>query len=183
MRRTKWAAAAAAVIALAAAGCGTSDAGTGTAAAPAPLSPRPGGTGPLTKQSVRTDIDTSAADADIPANAPEFATMNEDAPAGSPRSCSLGFKGFGTKTTAVDVAHYEAVVRELHERDWQQAREPDNRRDPTGVIYEARVVLKQRGWTMVAEYRTVAERGVITLAAFDDACMEKQHSPASSPVD
>ncbi|MFF7679066.1 hypothetical protein [Actinacidiphila glaucinigra] len=88
MRSTKWAAVAVAVIALGATGCGASDTSTEAAAAPvlAPPQPRPKGTGPLTKEVVRTDLDTSAADAGIPANAPDFGGMNEDAEAGSPRS-------------------------------------------------------------------------------------------------
>ncbi|MEU1542054.1 hypothetical protein ABZ461_28880 [Actinacidiphila glaucinigra] len=170
MRSTKWAAVAVAVIALGAAGCGASGAGTEAAAAPA--SPRPKGTGPLTKEVVRTDLDASAVDAGIPANAPDFGGMNEDAEAGSPRSCGLGFKGFGTKATKVDVARWESVVGELRERDWKQAREPDKRRGSDGVVYDARVVLKQRGWTMVAEYLS-SRVGVITLLAYEDACMKK----------
>ncbi|MFF3257007.1 hypothetical protein ACFYWP_39905 [Actinacidiphila glaucinigra] len=179
MRSTKWATVAVAVIALGAAGCGASDSGTEGAAAPvlAPPQPRPQGTGPLTKDVVRTDLDTSAADAGVPANAPEFGGMNEDAEAGSPRSCALGFKGFGTKAAKVDVARWESVVGELRERDWQQAREPDKRRGPDGVVYDARVVLKQRGWTMVAEYLS-SQVGVITLLAYDDACMKKINADA-----
>ncbi len=119
MRSTKWAAVVMAVIAFGVAGCGAGDVGTDAAAAPA--SPRPEGTGPLTKEVVRTDLDTSAADAGVPANAPDFGGMNEDAEAGSPRSCGLGFKGFATKATEVDVARWESVVAELRERDWQDA--------------------------------------------------------------
>ncbi|MBT2443889.1 hypothetical protein J7E93_28095 [Streptomyces sp. ISL-36] len=179
MRRTKWAAMAVAVIVLGAAGCGTSDAGTGVAAAPVPTSPRPQGTGPLTKEVVRTDLDTSAAAAGVPANASEYARVPEDASAGSPRSCVVGFKGFGTEATPVDVARYEAVVGELRKRDWQQPRDRKERKGvDDGVIYEAQVVLKQRGWTMVAEYRTAPEDGVITLMAFEDVCMKKNGADA-----
>lgn len=175
MHRTKWAAVAAAVIVLGAAGCGTGDAGTGASALPP--SPRPKGTGLLTKEVVRADLDTSAADAGAPASVPEFAGMNEDAEAGSLRSCGIGFKGFGTETTTVDVARYDAVVRELRERDWQPAQEPEKRKGKSGAIYDAHDLLKQRGWTMVAEYMDLGD-GVITLMAYDDACMKKIHANA-----
>ncbi|MEU6515582.1 hypothetical protein [Streptomyces sp. NPDC046978] len=170
MHRTKWAAVAVAVIALGAAGCSTGDAGTGTSASPP--SPRPKGTGPLTKEVVRTDLDTAAADAGAPATVPEYAGVNEDAEAGSLRSCGVGFKGVGTETATVDVARYDAVVRELRERDWQPAQEPEKRKDKSGAIYSAHELLKQRGWTMVAEYMDQGV-GVITLLAYDDACMKK----------
>lgn len=120
VHRTKWAAVAAAVIVLGAAGCGTGNASTGASALPP--SPRPKGTGLLTKEVVRADLDTSAADAGAPASVPEFAGMNEDAEAGSLRSCGIGFKGFGTETTTVDVARYDAVVRELRERTGSRPR-------------------------------------------------------------
>ncbi|MFD9421964.1 MULTISPECIES: hypothetical protein [unclassified Streptomyces] len=178
MRRTKWATVAVAVIALGAAGCGTSDAGTEVDATP--KSPRPKGTGVLTKEVVRTDLDTSAADAGVPANAPEYGRMSDDTPAGSAsQSCSVAFKGFGTKTAPVDIARYEAVVGELRERDWQQPQERYERKDADdGVVNLARVVLNQRGWSVVAEYRTFQEDGVITLSAFDDACVKKNDADA-----
>ncbi|MFJ7256901.1 hypothetical protein ACIQWV_31075 [Streptomyces sp. NPDC098085] len=179
MRSTKWVAVTIAVIALGAAGCGTSDVGTGGAAAPVSVSPRPKGTGPLTKEVVRTDLDASATAAGVPANAPEFARVYEGASAGSPQSCGVGFKGFGSKATPVDVARFEAVVGELRERDWQQPQERTERKGvDDGVIDEARAVLKQRGWTMVAEYRTSGEDGGITLMAFEDACMKKNGADA-----
>jgi hypothetical protein len=132
-----------------------------------PASPRPTGTGPLTKEVVRTDLDASAAAVGVPANAPEYARGYEDASVGSRLSCGVGFKGFGSQATPVDAARLDAVVGELRERDWKQAGERTERK---GV--DARVVLKQRGWTMVAEYRT-PEDGVITLVAIEDACMKK----------
>ena len=93
MRRMMWAAVAVAVMALGAAGCGTSDADTGVSAAPVTASPqpRPASTGPLTKEVVRADLDTSAADAGLPANVPEYAGMYEDAEAGTLQVCGIGF--------------------------------------------------------------------------------------------
>ncbi|MFB7313389.1 hypothetical protein [Streptomyces sp. NPDC056192] len=126
---------------------------------------------------MRTDLDTSAADAGAPASVPEYAGMNEDAEAGSLRSCGIGFKGVGTESTTVDVARYDAVVRELRERDWQSAQEPEKRKDKSGAIYGAHELLKQRGWTMVAEYMDQGD-GVITLLAYDDACTKKIHANA-----
>ncbi|MFG2987214.1 hypothetical protein ACGFYQ_39270 [Streptomyces sp. NPDC048258] len=179
MRRTKWAAVAIAVIALGAAGCGTGDAGTEGEVAP--MSPRPSGTGPLTREVARTDLDTAAAAAGIPANVPEYAGMNEDAPAGSPRSCGVAFKGFGTETTPVDVARFDAVVRELRKRDWEQSGKRTDRKDvKDGVINQAQVTLKQRGWTTLAEYRTALDGGVITLLSSEDECMKKFGADASA---
>ncbi|MFE7245830.1 hypothetical protein [Streptomyces sp. NPDC057580] len=184
MSRTKRAAAvAAAVVALGATSCGTSNtgAGTGTGATAAPMSasPRPTGTGPLTKNVVRTDLDTAAADAGLPANAPEFADVNADAPAGSAQACGIAFKGFGTKATPTDTARFDKVVDELRERDWQQPGDRTEYKGTDGAVYEAHVVLKQRGWTMGAEYRNAGEDGVITLMAFDDTCMKKNGTGTS----
>ncbi|MEE4490154.1 hypothetical protein [Streptomyces sp. BE230] len=185
MRRTKWAAVAVsvAVIALGAAGCGTSDTDAeGAAAAPISTTPRPKGTGPLTKDVVRTDINTSAADAGIPANAPEWGRGFEDAPADSARSCSASFKGFGTEATPVDVDRHKTVVDELRERGWQQTRTAKERNDRGDrQINMSQAILKQRGWTVVATYRTFDENGVITLTAFEDACM-KEKGADSGPV-
>ncbi|MBO0917068.1 hypothetical protein J1C73_22980 [Streptomyces laculatispora] len=165
MARTKWAALAIAVIALGATGCGTGAADTGAVAAP-----RPEGTGPLAKKDVRADLDTSVADAGVPDNAPEFGRdAQEGTSGGSPRSCAVAFKGFGTDTTSVDLTRFEAVVSELRERDWQQPREDLKGADAVG---ETRVVLKQRGWTLVAGYMDI-QKGVITLLAAEDACMKR----------
>lgn len=46
------------------------------------------------------------------------------------------------------------------------------RKDRSGGIYDIRVILKQRGWTMAAEYKA-DPYGVVTLLAYDDACMKK----------
>ncbi|MFJ3532836.1 hypothetical protein [Streptomyces sp. NPDC090132] len=172
MSRTIWVAVAAAVIALGAAGCGTSDADTG-AAAPSSPSPRPKGTGPLPEKVVRTDLDTSTADAGVPANAPDFARSAEERSDGSPASCTVAFKGFGTKSTPVDLSSFEGVVSELGERDWQLSRKREDRKRKDGDIAESRTVLKQRGWTLIANYLVLADNGVITLFASEDACIKK----------
>ncbi|MGW6704367.1 hypothetical protein ACWGDE_05685 [Streptomyces sp. NPDC054956] len=190
MRRTKWAAAAMAVIALGAVSCGTSDSGTGGtgkaaaggAAAQAPASPRPEGTGPLTKDVVRTDLDTSAAAAGLPANDPEYARIQQEAPADSPRSCSVAFKGFGSKAVPVNVARFDSVVGELRGRGWQESRERARRKvGNDGSVQLAGTAFKQRGWTLVAEYRTFTDEGVVTLMAIDDACA-KQKGADGVPV-
>lgn len=167
MHGTKWAVVAA-LAALAATGC------SGASASPPP---RPEGTGPLTKKVVRTDFDTSAADAGVPASVPDYAGLNEGAEAGSLRSCSIGFKAFGTDTAKTDSARFDAMVRELRERDWQPARKPERLKDKAGAVYVVQEVLKQRGWTTVAEYRD----GVITLLGFDDVCTKKRHAGAGPP--
>ncbi|MFD5511961.1 hypothetical protein ACFWIB_29925 [Streptomyces sp. NPDC127051] len=127
---------------------------------------------------MRTDLDASAAAAGVPANAPEDAGA---ASAGGPSSCAVGFKGFGSKSAPVDVARLDAVVRGLRAREWQQPQERTECKGKDGAIGEARVLLKQRGWNMVAEYRAFGEGGVITLTAFDDACM-KESGPGATPV-
>ncbi|MFI6416945.1 hypothetical protein ACIBG6_05905 [Streptomyces sp. NPDC050842] len=180
MHRTKWAAVAIAVIALGAAGCGGAG-DTGVAAKTAPPSPRPQGTGPLSKEVIRSDLDTSVADAGVPANAPKYARTFDDAPVGSKQSCSVAFKGFGTETTPVDLARYEALVGELRERGWRQSGDRKERKDVDGAIGEVQAVLKQRGWTIVTDYASIPEEGVITLMAFEDACMKK-HGYGTGPV-
>ncbi|MFJ4773958.1 hypothetical protein ACIP88_33425 [Streptomyces uncialis] len=157
MGRSKWAAAVAvAVIVAGAAGCGVDGSGAGAAVTPAP--PRPKGTGTLPEEVVRADLDTSAADADVPANE-EFAREAADARPGTPRSCSVALQAWATDTAAtpVDIARYDAAVRELRERDW---RTHDQRvhKTPDGETDYARMILKQRGWTLFALPRTASFR-------------------------
>lgn len=179
MRVAKWAAVTVMAVMLGAAGCSSGEGDGGDAKAPA--SPRPQGTGQLTKGIVRADLDTSVADAGVLANAPEYAQNFERAPTGSQPSCTVAFKGFGTDTNPVDLARFEVLVGELRERAWQQPGDRKERKDRDGVIGVAEVVLKQRGWRMVAEYRSIPEEGVITLMAFDEACM-KRYGTNNGPV-
>ncbi|MFD9303022.1 hypothetical protein ACFWCB_10155 [Streptomyces sp. NPDC060048] len=166
MSRTKWAAVAVVVIALGAAGCGG---GTGSGAASGPVSPRPEGTGLLTREVVRTDIDTSAAAAGLPATDPEWRKMGEER---KPGQCLVPFKGFYTEAVPADPARFEAAVRELGRRDWQDAGKKEQKKDKKGKVYEATIVLEQRGWRIVAEYREI--HGTIGLTAFDIACAQEQ---------
>ncbi|KPI15399.1 hypothetical protein OV450_2537 [Actinobacteria bacterium OV450] len=175
MCRKIWTAAAAAVIALGAAGCGAGAGGAGEAAAPA--SPRPEGTGPLTKEVVRADIGDSAAAAGVPASALEYAPNRAD---GQP-SCAVSAKGFGSKSASLDATSLDVAVRALGAREWRQSQGRTERKGKDGSIGEARVLLTQRGWSMVAEYRYFGEGGVITFTAFDDACM-KQNGSGAGPA-
>ncbi|MFI5666193.1 hypothetical protein [Streptomyces sp. NPDC051704] len=179
MRRTKWAAAAMVFIGLGAVSCGTSDAGT-SGNAEIRVAPRPEGTGPLTKDFVRTDLEAAVTAAGLPANAPEYARGYERAPADSQLSCAVGFMGSQDGTVKVDVARYEAVLRELGKRDWQQEKKPERREDKAGKVFDAKAGLGQRGWRLSAEYRTSENGGTVRLVAFDDACM-KAHG-AQAPV-
>ncbi|MFF3212503.1 hypothetical protein ACFYYB_17765 [Streptomyces sp. NPDC002886] len=165
MSRTKWAAVMTAVIALGAAGCGS-----GTGAGSSPVSPRPEGTGLLTREVVRADLDTSAAAAGAPANDPEWLSRSEES---SAWRCAVVFKGYGTEAEPVDVARFKATVRELDRRDWEDAGESEERKDEDEV-YVSRVLLDQRGWRIVAEYWGKPAGGIISLVAFDNACEEKR---------
>ncbi|MET9621956.1 hypothetical protein ABZZ37_14460 [Streptomyces sp. NPDC006464] len=176
MSRPKWTAIAAAVVVLGTAGCGT-DAG----ATAAPPSPRPAGTGPLSKQVVRTDLDGSAADAGAPANDPWVAGRDNAAPADSPQACTIAYKGFATETQPIEAAHLDRVVRELEERDWKQFGDRKERKAPDGVVFEAHAVLAQRGWRLLAEYRHSPANDVLTLSAFDDTCLKK-NGPLPDPI-
>lgn len=180
MRRMKWAAVAIAVIGLAAAGCGTSEGGAKGGNA-VPVAPRPEGTGSLTKDFVRADLDAAAAAAGVPANAPKYALGYEQAPADSQLSCAVGFMGSREEKAKVDVARYDAVLRELGKRGWQQEGEPQRRKDKSGKPSDAMVGLGQRGWRLTAEYRSLDNGGTIRLLAFDDACM-KAHGLQAAPV-
>ncbi|ROQ23612.1 hypothetical protein EDD98_7562 [Streptomyces sp. PanSC19] len=179
MSRAKWATAAIAVIALGAAGCGKIDTSTGATSAPALASPRPKGTGPLTKEVVRTDLGTSLSDAGVPANDPEYARKLEEGPAGSPPSCVVVFRSIGDKTALLDFARYKAVVGELRERAWQQSGGLREHENLDKVIGDAVATLRQRGWTMDAQYGTAQKKSAITLMAYNDACMQKNGIEAS----
>ncbi|MCX4659122.1 hypothetical protein [Streptomyces uncialis] len=172
MGRARWAAAVAvAVVVVGAAGCGTGGSGAGAAVTPAP--PRPKGTGPLPREVVRADLDTSAADADVPANE-EFARDAAGVRPGTAASCSVALKAWTTDTTAtpVDIARYDAAVRELRERDWR-THDQRVRKTPDGETEYARMILKQRGWTLFTEFIGPGHDGQISLRAFEDACMKK----------
>ncbi|MFJ7423427.1 hypothetical protein ACIQXD_33195 [Streptomyces uncialis] len=172
MGRAKWAAAVAvAVVVVGAAGCGTSGSGAGAAVTPAP--PRPKGTGTLPEEVVRADLDTSAADADVPANE-EFAREAAGVPPGTAASCSVPLKAWVTDTTAtpINIARYDAAVRELRERDWR-THDQRVRKTPDGETEFARMILKQRGWTLFASFMGPGDDGEISLRAVEDACMKK----------
>lgn len=158
-RRKRWAVAAAAGIVLGAAGCGT-----GGAAGAEP-------TGPLTKEGARTDLHGSAASARLPASDPRWDGALADAPADSPSSCGVSYKGYGDKGVKVDLDRFDAVLDELGERHWKTAGKREGRK---GI--DSRVQLKQRGWTLSAEWRTLPDdsgNGQITLFAWEDDCMAK----------
>ncbi|MFD7863242.1 hypothetical protein [Streptomyces sp. NPDC059783] len=169
MNRTTWIAWVLAVIAVGATGCDTGGTGAGTSA-PKSVAPRPQGTGPLPEKVVRADLDTTAAEAGVPNNAPDYARSAENRTDGSLASCTVAFKGYGTKAEPADPALFDRVVSGLHERDWRESRqrEEDTR---GGSVAEARVVLEQRGWTLIASYQDVLN-GVITLQAAEDSCVE-----------
>ncbi|MFD8643756.1 hypothetical protein ACFV14_26065 [Streptomyces zaomyceticus] len=169
MRGTKRAAVAMAAVMITAVGCSSADNGAGDPKPP--TSPRPQGTGPLTESVVRADLDTSVADAGVPANAPEYGEHRGSAD--SPLSCGVYFKGFGTDTASVDLARFEQLVGELRERAWQQPEQRTERKDLDGAIGVAEVWLSQRGWRMSVEYRSPPDEGVITVKAYDTACLRK----------
>ncbi|MFI1654859.1 hypothetical protein ACH4ZU_07995 [Streptomyces sp. NPDC020472] len=152
---------------------------TGTTTAPVSVSPRPKGTGPLTKEVVRADLGTSLSEAGAPANDPEYARKLGEGPAGSPPSCVVVFRSIGDETAPLDFARYKAVVGELRKRAWQQSGGLRERENLDGVIGDAVSALRQRGWTMDAQYGTAQEKSAITLMAYDDACMKKNGVDAS----
>ncbi|MCX5405358.1 hypothetical protein OHA37_15860 [Streptomyces sp. NBC_00335] len=166
MIRTKWAVVVTAVIALGAAGCGS---GTGAGAKSGPVSPRPEGTGPLAREVVQTDIDTSAAAAGAPATDPDWRKVGEESASGL---CVVSFRGFFTEAIPADLARFDDTVRELGRRDWKDAGKKTQKKDKKGKVYESRVLLEQRGWRIVAEYQEI--HGTLGLTAFDTACAQEQ---------
>ncbi|AWZ09214.1 hypothetical protein DRB96_37605 [Streptomyces sp. ICC1] len=163
-----------AVIALGAVSCGAGDT---SVAVPS----RPEGTGPLARDVVRTDLDTSAAAAGAPENDPDYLSMSEKASPDSVKSCAVVFKGFGTDAAPVDLDRFEATVHELRKRDWKQAGKPDQRKNKRGEVFNSKVILEQRGWRIVAEYMDPPKGGTVGLVAFDNACM-KAHGSEAGPV-
>ncbi|MGW0120648.1 hypothetical protein [Streptomyces sp. NPDC003327] len=174
------AAAVALAVGLGITGCGSVRAG---AEAPSSVAPRPGGTGPLTRDVVKADVEGAAADAGVPANAPEYGEMLDRAPADSARpTCgAVAFKGFATEDVAVDLDRYEKVLGELAERSWLNLGKGRGHEEKDGVVHVAQHTLTQRGWTLVAEHRPAGSGGVITLTAFDTACAKKV-GPAVNPL-
>ncbi|MFJ5834871.1 hypothetical protein [Streptomyces sp. NPDC093089] len=150
-------------------GCDGSGAG---AAGPASVAPRPAGTGPLTKAVVQADIDGSVADAGTPPADPDWAGMPART---SGESCMVAYKGYGTDGTPVGVPQYEALVRELKERGWEQSGRRGERRaeDEARTVIDIQTVLKQRGWLVTTEYRAGTDQGDVKAMAFDVACAKK----------
>ncbi|MER8236169.1 hypothetical protein [Streptomyces sp. NPDC094049] len=149
--------------------------------ATAPASPRPAGTGLLAQAVVRADIASTVADAGVPDNAPDYGRMSEGL-ADTVASCVVAFKGFGEKGTTVDFARFEAVTRELRERQWTEdpgARKEDRTAD--GTVGRAETILRQRGWIMTADLSEFQDEGVITLRAIDQACFKKYRGQLEVP--
>ncbi|MFE3069953.1 hypothetical protein [Streptomyces sp. NPDC059247] len=134
--------------------------------------PRPPGTGPLPKDVVRADIDGSAANAGLPANARGSLTGDEDDPAG-PLSCLVRFKSFHEESAPVDIPRYERMLSELGERGWKQRGERQERKALDGSDSQFTVVLEQRGWKLKTEYGTFGDGGTVDLMAIDEACAER----------
>lgn len=173
MRGTKRAAVAIAVVALGAVSCGTSDVGGGGNLA-VPVAPRPGGTGPLSAEFVRTDLGDAAEAAGVPANAPDYGRAN--AAPDRISSCGVGFMGFSDATAKVDMARYETVLRELHRRGWKTSKKREERKDKAGKAFTAKDGFEQRGWRLVTEYRDGpkpdGEGATIKLLGLDQACLK-----------
>ncbi|MFE2231688.1 hypothetical protein ACFXA4_03740 [Streptomyces sp. NPDC059442] len=127
---------------------------------------------------MRIDLDTAAAEAGVPANAPDYARTFEDAPAASPPSCAVAFRDLGDETAPLDFARFKAVVGALRAREWQQSGGLREHENVDGMIGDALAVLKQRGWTIDARYEAATEGSMITLTAYDQTCMNK-HLPGS----
>ncbi|MFE1228089.1 hypothetical protein [Streptomyces sp. NPDC058745] len=68
---------------------------------------------PLTKDTVRIDLDTAAAEAGVPANAPDYARTFEDAPAASPPSCAVAFRALGDATAPLGPLRLSAFAAQL----------------------------------------------------------------------
>ncbi|KOG16271.1 hypothetical protein ADK34_26350 [Streptomyces viridochromogenes] len=171
------------VVAVGATGCDGNASGTGAAgpapvaprtegAGQAPVAPRPAGTGPLTKAAVQADIDTSVADAGSPPADPDWAGMADRGPG---KGCMVTYKGYGTEDAPVGVPQYEALVRELKERGWEQYGERMERRaeDPAQTVIDVQTVLDQRGWRVTTEYRAGNDHGDVKAMAYDVACAKK----------
>ncbi|GGT26809.1 hypothetical protein [Streptomyces purpureus] len=123
---------------------------------------------------MRTDLDTSAADAGAPPTDPDWAEMAANAPAGSKRACWVEYRGYGTDADPIGLSQYEAAADELRERGWQQAKADD------ATPGQARSLLKKRGWTLVAEFRDTRGAGQLNLMAFEDACVKRYGGGASA---
>ncbi|MFI5860548.1 hypothetical protein [Streptomyces sp. NPDC051546] len=124
---------------------------------------------------MRTDLDTSAAAANAPATDPEWASTSEGAEPGSLSSCVVAFKGFESDAAPLDHERFEATLRELGRRGWKQIEKPEQVKDKKGEVWTSKVLLDQRGWRIVAEYRDgPTGNGTISLPAFDNACVEAQ---------
>ncbi|MEU3607215.1 hypothetical protein AB0E83_17485 [Streptomyces sp. NPDC035033] len=160
-------AALAVVLALGAAGCGAGD----EPAKAAPLPPRPAGTGPLTKDVVRADVDGAVEAAEAPPGDREFSAGMEERLQG----CAVHYKGFGDEEHPGELARYEAVTAALRERAWRFAKKGNQHEERDGKVFSAQEVFTQRGWTLVAEFRPGAEegRGTFGIVAYDDACLER----------
>ncbi|GAA3396150.1 hypothetical protein [Streptomyces roseoviridis] len=169
-RRTVSAALAGLALTLGAAGCGAED----EAAKTPPPPPRPAGTGPLTKDVVRADVDGAVAAAGLPRNAEDYGQLADKGSGRLPAACSLAFKSFDEESTPVDLSRYDTVVGALRDRAWQPAGERKERKARDGTVGVAEQLFEQRGWFMVTEYREAADgQGVVTLRAHDIACVKK----------
>ncbi|MGX2996110.1 hypothetical protein JNUCC64_17810 [Streptomyces sp. JNUCC 64] len=161
-----------AVIALGVTGCGADDGDGGPGA---DLEPRPKGTGPLDKQVVRTDIETSTADAGAPKSHPDFSRMTKAVPVGSPQSCYVGYKGIGAGKTPVGVEQYDAVLDGLRAREWRTTKDQKGYGKDGATVGDATTALAQRDWTLVVELMSYGDPkdGVLTIVAYENRCVAR----------
>ncbi|MEU2503597.1 hypothetical protein ABZ621_02690 [Streptomyces sp. NPDC007863] len=157
-----------AVLALGAAGCW---AAADEAPEAAPVPPRPAGSGPLTKDVVRADVDGAVRAADAPPGLPDQAGPGDRDPAG----CTIVYRGFAEKDVPADITRYEALKDALRARAWTYVRKGPGQDERGGEVHHAQEIFKQRGWTLVTTYYQGVEKedDQIGVLALDDVCAKK----------
>ncbi|TRV72251.1 hypothetical protein FKN01_30540 [Streptomyces sp. 130] len=149
-------------------GGGHDPGGNGAAAA----APRPEDSGPITKAKMRLVLDGVTKDTGAQPNDPKWAA--ENAGSSSPLgACSVIYKSFDAAASTLDLHQTNALAAALTGRGWTETKKRDARKAPDGTVREVEAVFKKRGWTIVMDHYLGLHDQMLSLIAWEDACMKK----------
>ncbi|WUS95248.1 hypothetical protein OHA46_00525 [Streptomyces sp. NBC_00708] len=165
------------------AGCGGDGIGRDvdrtSAARSAPVAARPEDFGAITKAKMRLVLDGITRDVGAPPSDPEWGSTlkSSDNPMAA---CFVVYKGFGTAASPLEVDRTDALAAALTGRGWAEDKKRTTRKAPDGTVDVVQAVFKKLGWTIVMEYRMLTDYPVLSLNAFDDACVKKAQAAEDS---
>ncbi|MFB8208802.1 hypothetical protein [Streptomyces sp. NPDC056010] len=171
VNRVGWAAVVAAVL-IGVTGCGGGGNDGDANGAAAPGGPGPEDSGPITKAKMRLVLDGVTKDTGALPNDPKRAAFPADS--SSPLAgCSATYKSYDKAASTVDLHQTNALAAALTGRGWAETKKRDVRKARDGTAREVQAVFKKRGWTIVMDHYLGIGDQMLSLIAFEDACVKK----------